>query len=584
MKIFKRLFVFWMVTFMTVSMFACNFGKLNGNGGGDNGSGNKPTLSTTEFSALSYTKPVSVEDIDAYAAEVKKQSGGKNNDPLENGIVICPYYTLTVNGKQVPVYTTRCSKGTHSFAWIDVTGAPEEFALDVELNTERKYSAVVVLPEKSGVKAELSNYTVTARITEYGDYSFAFATDSRKTFKVNNQPLTLIVAPQQTPKVPEGYDYIEIEPARYGYQDLVLSSDNTFYHFKGGEYEIRRIIAKNLENIQFYFDPGTYITVYETPDQGLDAYNIGGPVFGIQNCNNVRIEGRALFDFSGVRGMYKDPVTGNQIDMTQYVFNFYNNKNMYVSGITTINSNHWTFRIGACEDILSEWNMMLGYRNYSDGFIYSDCRNATARYMFARTGDDGIEVKALGSYGGYRDTIPYATNVLFEKCTAWNDEAAAMGVIYENYKPIDGVTFRDCSVGFTSCSWSPNNSALNIRLSYPGKAHWKNITFENIEIFECISNAFTLEWNLEGGSVENVLVKDLTVRNAAAAMRVNVDTSPVIPDQTLKSLCKNFVFENLVFMGQKLTEEDKENKLYFSYSKMDGVSPDQEYMDLFTLK
>jgi polygalacturonase len=193
-------------------------------------------------------------------------------------------------------------------------------------------------------------------------------------------------------------------------------------------------------------------------------------------------------------------------------------------------------------------------------------------------------VKALGSYGGYRDTIPYATNVLFEKCTAWNDEAAAMGVIYENYKPIDGVTFRDCSVGFTSCSWSPNNSALNIRLSYPGKGHWKNITFENIEIFECISNAFTLEWNLEGGSVENVLVKDLTVRNAAAAMRVNVDTSPVIPDQTLKALCKNFIFENLVFMGQKLTEEDKENKLYFSYSKMDGVSPAQVYMDLFTLK
>ena len=580
MKIFKRFIIFWTVMIMTIGMFACNDGK---GGNTDNGGGEKPSVSTTEYSAVSYTKPVLVDDINAYASEVTKD-GSKNNAPVENGIVICPYYTLKINGEEVPVYTTRCSKGTHSFAWIDVKGAPEEFALDIELNTVNKYKAAVVLPEKSGVKAELSDYTVTAKITKYGDYSFAFATDRLHTFKVNNQPLTLIVAPEQVPEVPAGYEYIEIEPGKYGYEGLVLNESNAFYHFKGGEYEIRRIIAKNLENIQFYFDPGTYITVYETPDQGLDAYNIGGPAFGISNCENVRIVGRALFDFSGVRGMYKDSVTGKQIDMTQYVFNFYNNKTMYISGITTINSNHWTFRIGACEDIFAEWNVMLGYRNFSDGFIYSDCKNATARHMFCRTGDDGIEVKALGSYGGYRDTIAVATNVLFEKCTVWNDAAAAMGVIYENYKPIDGVTFRDCSVGFAACAWSANNSALNIRLAYPGKAHWKNITFEDIEIFECSKNAFTFEWYLEGGSVENVLVKNLTVRNAGAAVRINVDTSPIIPETTLASLCKNFVFENLVFMGKKLTEEDKENVLYFSYSKMEGVSPSQTYMNLFTLE
>lgn len=569
MKIAKRLLICLTVIFMAIGMFGCNKDEEN----------------KAEFSALSYTKPVAVEDIDAYAREVSTQNNTKNNAPVENGIVVCPYYTLTVNGKEVPIYTTRCTNGTHSFAWLDVKGAPDEFVLDVELHTEKKYTAAVVLPEKSGVKANLSDKTVTARITAYGDYSFAFATDRLHTFKVNNQPLTLVVAPEQSPKVPEGYDYVEIKPGKYGYQDLVLKDSNTFYHFTGGEYEIRRIIASNLQNIQIYFDPGTYISVYETPEIGLDIYNIGGPVFGIQSCENVRIEGRALFDFSGVRGMYKDPSTGKQVDMTQYVFNFYNNKNMYISGITTINSNHWTFRIGACEDILAEWNVMLGYRNYSDGFIYSDCVRATARYMFARTGDDGIEVKALGAYGGYKDTIPLAKEVLFEKCTVWNDAAAALGVIYENYKPIDGVVFRDCSVGFSTCAWSPNNSALNIRLAYPGTALWKNITFEGIEIFECAKNAFTLEWNLSGGSVENVLVKDITVRNAGAAIRINVDTDPIIPDASLALLCKNFVFENFNFMNVKLTESDKENVLYFSYSKMDGLGvPAAAYMNLFTMK
>ena len=554
-----------MVAFMTILTTGCDsFFNQNND-------------SKTDYSALSYTKAAAVEDIEAYAREVSSASGKKNNAPVENGIVLCPYYTLKINGKEVPVYTTRCTNGTHSFAWIDVKGAPEEFSLDVELITEKKYSGVVVLPEKSGVKAELKDKTVTATINAYGDYSFAFSTDRLKTYKVSNQPLTLIVAPESAPEIPDGYEYIEIEPGRYGYDDLKFTKSNAVYCFKTGEYEIRRIITSKLQNIMFYFEPGTYFSVYETPEIGLDQYNIGGPVFGIQSCENVRIEGRALFDFSSVRGLYKDPETGKDVDMTQYVFNFYNNKNMYVSGITTINSNHWTFRIGACEDILSEWNMMLGYRNYSDGFIYSDCVRATGRYMFARTGDDGIEVKALGSYGGYKDTIPEAKDVLFEKCTVWNDAAAALGVIYENYKPIDGVTFRDCSVGFSTCAWSANNSALNIRLAYPGTALWKNIVFDGIEIFECYKNAFTLEWNLQGGQVENVLVKNITVRNAGAAIRVNVDTDPVLPDSALQVRCKNFVFENFDFMGTKLTNEDKENVLYFSYTQ-------PTYKDLFTIK
>lgn len=567
MRIFKRFVVLWMVMFMAVGMFGCNGNKTQSS---------SENSANTQFSALSYTKAQAVEDMERYKNEVFVD-GKKNNAPIENGIVLCQYYTLKVNGEEVPVYTTRCTNSTHSFAWIDVKGAPEEFALEVELITEKKYSGVVVLPEKSGVKAELSDKTVTATITAYGDYSFAFSTDGLKTFKVSNQPLTLMVAPESLPEVPEGHDYVEIEPGKYGYGDLVFEQSNTVYCFKKGEYELRRIIASKLENIMFYFEPGTYISVYETPEIGLDQYNIGGPAFGISGCNNVRIEGRALFDFSGVRGLYKDPETGKDVDMTQYVFNFYNNNNMYISGITTINSNHWTFRIGACQDILSEWNMMLGYRNYSDGFIYSDCVRATARYMFARTGDDGIEVKALGAYGGYKDTIPMATDVLFEKCTVWNDSAAALGVIYENYKPIDGVVFRDCSVGFSTCSWSPNNSALNIRLAYPGTAHWKNITFENIEIFECYKNAFTLEWNLQGGSVENVLLKDITVRKAQAAIRVNVDTNPVLPYESLTQLCKNFVFENFTFKGVKLTDADKENILYFSYTQ-------PVYKDLFTIK
>ena len=305
MKTLKRWIILWMVAFMTVGMFGCMGGSKK---------------VKAEYSALSYTQAVAVADIEAYAREVSVQgTNKKNNAPVENGIVLCPYYTLKVNGKEVPVYTTRCTNSTHSFAWIDVKGAPNDsdFYLDIELETAKKYSGVVVLPEKSGVKAELADKKVTARIEGYGDYSFVFSTDRLKTFKVTNQPLTLIVAPESSPEVPDDYAYVEIEPGRYAYDDLVLTQSNTVYAFKSGEYELRRIVASKLENIMFYFEPGTYISVFETPEIGLDQYNIGGPAFGISGCNNVRIEGRALFDFSGVRGLYKDPETGEDVDMTQ---------------------------------------------------------------------------------------------------------------------------------------------------------------------------------------------------------------------------------------------------------------------------
>ena len=127
MKIFKRFIVLWMVMFMAVGMFGCNKSQ--------SGSGSS---ANTQFSAISYTKAQAVADMESYKNEVSV-NGKKNNAPVENGIVLCQYYTLKVNGKEVPVYTTRCTNGTHSFAWIDVKGAPEAFTLDVELITEKKY-------------------------------------------------------------------------------------------------------------------------------------------------------------------------------------------------------------------------------------------------------------------------------------------------------------------------------------------------------------------------------------------------------------------------------------------------------------
>lgn len=55
--------------------------------------------------------------------------------PFSDGVIYSPYYTLTVNGEDVPVYATRSANGIHSFAYIDVevTDKAKEFALNTEV-------------------------------------------------------------------------------------------------------------------------------------------------------------------------------------------------------------------------------------------------------------------------------------------------------------------------------------------------------------------------------------------------------------------------------------------------------------------
>ena len=72
-----------------------------------------------------------ISDVDAYAAEVT--DGAVSHDaPLQNGMIVSPYYTLTVGGKEVPVYATRCAKSVHSFAYADIskTDKTKDFEVD----------------------------------------------------------------------------------------------------------------------------------------------------------------------------------------------------------------------------------------------------------------------------------------------------------------------------------------------------------------------------------------------------------------------------------------------------------------------
>ena len=82
-----------------------------------------PKKSELETFSLAAGK-VAFEDMGAYEGDVN-EGANSNQHAVENGIIISPYLTCRVNGKEVPVYATRCTSGAHSFAYADVTGNGE---------------------------------------------------------------------------------------------------------------------------------------------------------------------------------------------------------------------------------------------------------------------------------------------------------------------------------------------------------------------------------------------------------------------------------------------------------------------------
>lgn len=352
-----------------------------------------------------------VTDDSAYQQEVS------TNLPTEDGVILSPYYTMKLNGKDVPVYASRTASGIHSFAMIDVDEIDESksFYIDAEI-TARELSthlsgykpSVVVLPESAGVVADISsengNATVKARLTAYGSYSFVFD-------KTPEEALTLMIAKKEdTSRLFENYTVKYIEPDDYSRDasKTAFAESNTVYYFKAGKYKTDSIQLSS--DTMLYLDRNAYIEV-------VPAQNGQSTSALVANGNNIKVAGRGLIDFSACCG--GEVPSGYYNNKGGLVFN--NVFDASFSGITVINSQTWTLCMNACVGVEVNTCMFFAYRVYADGIMLSDCQDAVVEYNFIHTGDDAFETKSTTSQG--RQT----KNVLFRYNAAWTDKAVAYG-------------------------------------------------------------------------------------------------------------------------------------------------------------
>lgn len=483
---------------------------------------------TVEFAQ--YRDVRAIDDLVAYQGDVS------NNLPDKNGVIVSPYYTLKLNGADVPVYATRTANGIHSFAYADVSviDAAKPFALAVEIAVGSRSSVlaaqkpnVTVLPESAGVTAALSDRTVTATVQQTGSYSFVFN-------RSHKEALTLFVAEKEDTAALFGdYPVRYIEPGDYTAADTrnttLFTEGETVYYFKAGRYKTDsiRVPANSL----LYFERGAYLEVMPCGG-GYAMYGTG---------DNVRVAGRGLIDMSACCGGEEEQPN----DKGGLVFEGV--KGISFSGMTVINSQTWTLCMYACEDVQIDNCLFFAYRVFADGIMLSDCKNAVVEDNFVRTGDDAFETKSTTATG-------LTQNVLFQNNAAWTDKAVAYGCIYESVHDTSGVTFKNCSVGFALGVWSNHLGCCVIQLGDRPGCVIEDIVFDNIEIFHS-DNAGILNCYIGGsggrgagyGTIRNIYFRNITVkRNSGAFLNVRTYDSE-------NCFIYDLYLDNIVSNGVQLT-------------------------------
>lgn len=358
-------------------------------------------------------------DVQSWQAQVFTSNGGNNDDPTPNAVIHSPWHTLEINGTQVPVYTARCGKSSHSFAWVDVVDHQDDFILEVKLTMHRTYAQCVVLPESREVNASVDGKNITSYIKAYGSFTYTFATsENAKVTDPTMTPLTIMVTKEEKLEVPVGYDVQYIEPGYHENDELEFTEEYMYYVFRPGLHEICSINVP--ANSVLWLEKGAYLKCSDRlidPDNPNGGYNTQTAIH-MQDCENPQVRGRGLLDMGevlGGDGKYKHVVNATRCT------------GPVVTGLTIINANTWTMCFYNNDDALMEYNLLLAYRTYSDGLMMSECRDGVGRYNFVRTGDDAIEFKGTG-WGG----AAVGSNCVYEFNDCWTDKGSGYCLTWES--------------------------------------------------------------------------------------------------------------------------------------------------------
>lgn len=169
-------------------------------------------------------------------------------------------------------------------------------------------------------------------------------------------------------------------------------------------------------------------------------------------------------------------------DIRPQIIEFWQCKNIVVSGITVQNGASWVQTYDLCENLLIDGIKVhsTAYWN-NDGIDVIDSKNVTITNCYVNSADDGICIKSMKH--------PYGMTGI-----------------------CDGITIRNCVV---------RSSASAVKLGTSSYTGFKNVLIENIKVFDTYRSAIALEI-YEGGILENAVVRNIKAVNTGNAIFIRL--------------------------------------------------------------
>lgn len=367
----------------------------------------------------------------------------------ETGLYASPYWKMSVNGTDTPVYATAVydwvlNRGVvQSFQYLYVN--ENDFSLNINLTFTDRVKNVKALPEALDCKAKADGKSILASINSLGTYTFLINGDSQE------YAVTLFVQ-QETNEEKEIADYKE----KYGAENVAV--------YESGVYCLDTLDT-NADVI--YFRKGSYIIANHINDirSADDAQNSSLASFAELNSKeNAIVTGCGTIDFTRL-----DRQERNLINI-----NFC--KNVTVENLIVLNPNSWTVTAYGSEDCELKNITVFGYRTNSDGINICGCNEMKISGCFCRNGDDCFSAKATNEYYECHD-------IEFSECIGWSNKARCFGITGEVVRDIYNISFKDCAVIYRNATWDNDRvGSLAIAVEYGG-GNVDNVVFENIEIY-----------------------------------------------------------------------------------------------------
>lgn len=465
-------------------------------------------------------------------------------------VFVSPMYSLTVNGLTVPVYCTLTYVGgeygdgaIHSFAMIDV--ADEDFSLEVAVTAQKGgVTNAVVLPESLGIKPALADsQTITASLTALGSYTFL--TNEHNESVSQFTAMTIFVR-----RYTDEEEEIRAYQEQYG-EDHVLV-------YKAGTHEISPI-DMDKDNMVLYLCRGAYLIPQhneayteenmQLSEPGIESKNSLGlkrwPAINVYQRDNIKILGRGVLDMGRLDGSERQTIAIS------------NSSRIEIDGIMCINPPTWNIVTYRTEDIQVRNVITFGYRTTSDAVCIANSQNAEIADCYARSGDDLFEVKALGA----SDDSAVTENVTFRSCIAWAGKARCFGLTHETNKNVSRITYSDCAVLFCDSTWDNSSMGALVVVIGEGRGNVADITFENMEIYQCMGRPFLVAVNKQGtprNTISSVVFRNITYTGEMTSL---FHTQPEGENRVEAYL------ENVVANGTKVDENNLS-----SYVTLEGAS------------